>query len=136
MVRFRYEPTGQTIEATGRRARRYRRHHAFTELTDTDNHYQSPTDSLPESSSSLPEAPESTPDAPDQPTKDHESHTNAPHAPAPVFDDLPLTHIHEHTVSQVLAWVDNDPHRAQAALEAEKAGRNRVTLTAKLRRIP
>ncbi len=39
------------------------------------------------------------------------------------------------TVSQVLAWVDNNPVRARQALQYEQQGRNRVTLTAKLRRI-
>lgn len=32
------------------------------------------------------------------------------------------------TVSEVTAWVNGDKDRAEAALEAEKAGANRVTL--------
>lgn len=39
------------------------------------------------------------------------------------------------TVSDVLAWVGNDPVRAQMALDAELAGKNRVTLISELESI-
>jgi hypothetical protein len=35
----------------------------------------------------------------------------------------------------VLAWVGDDPARARAALEAERAGRQRTTLVAELERL-
>jgi hypothetical protein len=36
------------------------------------------------------------------------------------------------TVEAILAWVGDDPERAQAALEAERAGKNRSTLISEL----
>lgn len=36
------------------------------------------------------------------------------------------------TAAEILAWVDGDSERAQRALEAENAGHQRKTLTAKL----
>jgi hypothetical protein len=39
------------------------------------------------------------------------------------------------TVAEVLAWVGDDPRRAQLALEAEQAGQQRSTLIAQLERI-
>lgn len=39
------------------------------------------------------------------------------------------------TIAEVLAQVGDDPTKAQAALDAEKAGKNRSTLTSKLAEI-
>lgn len=41
----------------------------------------------------------------------------------------------EGIAAEVLLWVDDDPARAQAALDAERAGQNRSTLIAKLESI-
>jgi hypothetical protein len=41
----------------------------------------------------------------------------------------------EGTAAEVLLWVDDDPARAQAALEAERAGPNRSTLITRLESI-
>jgi hypothetical protein len=49
-------------------------------------------------------------------------HTEVPTAP-------------EGSVKDVLAWVGDDPEKAQAALDAEKAGEQRSTLISKLENI-
>jgi hypothetical protein len=41
----------------------------------------------------------------------------------------------EGTVSEVLAWVGDDAGRAQQALEAEQAGKQRATLISELQRL-
>jgi len=38
------------------------------------------------------------------------------------------TQVPDGTVAEVLDWAGDDPHRRQAALEAERAGKNRKTV--------
>jgi hypothetical protein len=45
------------------------------------------------------------------------------------------TFVPEGTVQEVLDWVGNDPASARAALDKERAGQNRATLTSKLEAI-
>lgn len=44
----------------------------------------------------------------------------------------PVEQVPGGTIAEVLAWVGNDPGRAQAAYEAEQGGSRRVTLLAEL----
>lgn len=126
MPTFLHLPSQTIIEATtAAQSSRYRRSHRFTELpNDTDYHYQSPTSP----SNSTPDTPDHTPESPD-------THTIAPDSPSDPSPTPTTTQPPTGTVSQVLAWVDNNPARARQALQAEQAGRNRITLLAKLRRI-
>lgn len=131
MPSFRHSPSGRIIEASGVRARRYRRHHAFTELSsgrptesDTDNHYQS-----------LPSDPESPTTPPDHTAESPQIGEDAPHSPETSVDDPDTTDIANMTVAEVLELVGTDRDKARRALTAELAGRHRVTLTSKLQRI-
>lgn len=99
-------------------------HHPTQKIIETDNHSQV----LRYRRSSRFQELQPTPESP-------ETHRIAPDAPEPEDLDPYTTDIHNHTVSQVLAWVDNNPTRARQALQAEQAGRNRVTLLTALRRI-
>jgi hypothetical protein len=46
-----------------------------------------------------------------------------------------MSEVPEGTVSEVMCWVDDDPARAQQALDAEYAGQNRSTLIGQLEAI-
>lgn len=67
-----------------------------------------------------------------------ESNPYAPQSDAKVVEPIAVEdtkqelEVPKGTVSEVLAWVDNDKERAEAALEAEKAGAKRVTLISAL----
>lgn len=136
MPLFLHSPTNRIIETSSpSQTRRYRRHHAFTELDptdiDTDNHYHS-LKSDADSTATTSDSPTTRPS--DRPVSSHIDE-DAPHKPEPAPMDVDTTDIANHTVSEVLAWVGDNPDRARQALDAEKADRNRVTLTSKLRRI-
>jgi len=48
--------------------------------------------------------------------------------PAPAGSAVPDSGVPSGTIAEVLAWVGDDPERAQAAYDAERAGQGRVTL--------
>lgn len=59
---------------------------------------------------------------------------NAGWTPEPV-EEISEDRVPEGLIADVLAWVDNDPDRAQAALDAEQASSARPTLIHQLEQI-
>jgi len=58
-----------------------------------------------------------------------------PDEPDPDEDTVEMEPVPEGSAADVLAWVDGDVDRAQAALDAENAGKQRVGLTSDLEKI-
>lgn len=79
------------------------------------------------------------------PTRASESHEDAPDSPAPPPDTLDTSDsgkafaaispqsVPDGTVADILTWAGTDPQRRAAALEHERAGKNRITLIRKLK---
>jgi len=83
-------------------------------MSDTDPYYAGPT--------VIDAKPQATPE-------------EAPEAPVVTVEESYMDEVPEGSIKTVLAWVGDDKDRAAAALDAEKDGQQRSTLTKELEEI-